>query len=89
MKKVLTLFSLLLIPAIALFIAVPGITHAKATISSSEYAVGDTVIIEGSITPGQELYIAVPSQMTFAPKDTTGPHEIKTLKKVGKKLGFG
>jgi uncharacterized protein len=27
--------------------------------------------------------------MAFAPKDTTGPHEVKTLKKVAKKLGFG
>jgi len=87
MKKNLPLFSVLLFAA-AIVMAVPGNSLAAATISASEYKVGDTVTIEGTITPGQDLYVAVSMQDKFAPKDTTGPHEIKTLKKEGKKFGF-
>mgnify|MGYP003978744447 FL=1 len=88
MNKVLKLFTTLLILAIAIFFAVPGITHAEATISSSEYKAGDIVTIEGTISPGQELYIAIAQQKMFATKDTDGITEQKKLKKAAKKNKF-
>jgi uncharacterized membrane protein YfcA len=69
-------------------IAVPGFSATSANISASEYKAGDTVTIDGMIEPGQELYIAVATQETFAPQDTKGVHEIKRLKKDGKKGKF-
>ena len=87
MKKLLPLFSVLIF-ALAIFMAAPNSTCAEATISSTEYEVGDTVTIEGAIDPGQDLFIAIASQTAFAPKDTTGPHEIKRFKKEAKKRGF-
>jgi len=85
MKKILPV---LLIFAIAIFMAVPSATFAAATLSASEYTAGDTVTIEGNIMPGQDLYIAVATQNIFAPKDTNGPHEVKRLASDGKKKGF-
>jgi uncharacterized membrane protein YfcA len=88
MKKIVPLLSVLLVFAVAAFMAVPGSAFAEAKISSDTYNAGDTVTIEGSIAPGQDLYVLVSSQTNFAPKDTTGPHEIKRLAKDGKKAGF-
>ena len=87
MKKSLTLFSVLVF-AIALIVVVPTSTYAAAKILATEYKAGDTVTIEGEITPGADLYIAVATQTTFAPKDATGPHETKRFKKDAKKSGF-
>ena len=88
MKKLLPLFSVLLF-ATAIIMAVPSSVMAGATISAAEYKVGDTVTVEGTIEPGQDLYVAISQQAMFAPKDTVGPHEKKSLKKAGKKYGFG
>lgn len=85
MKKI---WPVLLIFAIAIFMAVPSATFAAAKLSATEYSAGDTVTIEGNIMPNQDLYIAVSTQNTFAPKDTNGPHEVKTFAKDGKKVGF-
>jgi len=87
MKKSL-LFTVLLSIVLILATAGAGICGPSATISSSEYKAGDTVTIEGAIEPGQDLYIAISSQKTFAPKDTKGVHEIKRFKKDEKKKGF-
>jgi len=87
MKKLLPLFSVLIF-ALAIFMAAPSSTYAEAKISATDYLAGDTVTIEGAIDPGQDLYIAIASQTMFAPKDTTGPHEVKRFKKDGKKFGF-
>jgi len=87
MKKLLPLFSVLLLAA-PIVIAVPGSTMAAATISGAEYKAGDTVTVEGTIEPGKDIYIAISEQSMFAPKDTNGPHEKKSLKKAGKKYGF-
>jgi len=88
MKKIAPLFSVLLIFAVAAFMVVPGSAFAAATLSSTTYKAGDTVTIEGTIAPGQDLYVLIASQTTFAPKDTNGVHETKRLKKEGKKRGF-
>ena len=66
----------------------PVLCSTAATISKTEYKAGDMVTIEGTINPGQDLFIAISSQKTFAPKDTKGVHEVKTFKKDAKKIGF-
>jgi len=87
MRNKLPLCSLLLI-ALTAILLIPGGAFATATISASDVKAGDTVTIEGSIAPGQELFIAVASQAMFAPKDTDGVHETKRLKKDAEKKGF-
>ena len=87
MKKSL-LFIVLLSISLIFITAGAGICSPSATISASEYRVGDMVTIEGTIDPGQDLYISISSKDTFAPKDTTGVHETKKFKKAGKKSGF-
>ena len=72
---------------LVLFTTSAGLCASTATLSASEYKAGDTVTIEGTIDPGQDLYIAVTSQNTFAPKDTEGVHETKRLNKDAKKAG--
>jgi uncharacterized membrane protein YfcA len=84
MKKrmfLLTVFALLAF-------ATSGLCADTAAISASSYKAGDTVTIEGTIAPGQDLYIAIAQQKMFAPKDTNGVHEIKRLKKDAKKANF-
>ena len=65
-----------------------GNAFAAATISATEYKAGDTVTIEGTIAPGEDLYIAVSNQQTFAPQDTNGVHETKRFKRDGPNKGF-
>lgn len=87
MKKRIPLLSVLAI-AVVLALGVPASTFAGASISASEVKAGYPITIEGSIKPGQNLYIAIASQTTFAPKDTDGVHEVKRLKKEAKKWDF-
>ena len=87
MKKSL-LFIVLLSISLVFISSGAGICSPSATISASEYRAGDMVTIEGTIDPGQDLYIAVSSQDTFASKDTTGVHESIKFKKEGEKIGF-
>lgn len=87
MKKLLPLVSVFLF-TVAIIIAVPGSAMAEAKISAAEYKAGDKVTIEGTIAPGKDLYIAVAQSKMFAPTDTKGVHEVKRLKKDGKKNKF-
>ncbi len=85
MKKILvsiTLFSMLFVFAAA------GMCSPDATVSASTVKAGDTITIEGTITPGQDLYVAVGQQKLFACQDTKGVYETKTFKKDAKKNGF-
>jgi len=87
MKKYL--FPAIMLSLVFIFAVVgPGVCSTDATISATDYKAGDTVTIEGTIDPGQDLFIAVSSKKTFAPKDTKGVHETKTFKKDSKKIGF-
>jgi hypothetical protein len=88
MKKSLRLFHVLLILAVAALIAIPGSAFAEAKISADTYKAGDTVTVEGTIAPGQDLYVLIASQLDFAPKDTNGPHETKRLAKAAESTGF-
>jgi len=87
MRRKFGLLSVLVL-AVCFLISVPSGYGASASLSSTEYKAGDTVTIEGTISPGQDLYLAIASQATFAPKDTKGVNEIKRLKKEAKKRGF-
>jgi uncharacterized membrane protein YfcA len=87
MKKYL--FSVLLLSLTLILTGnTPVLCSTAATISATEYKAGDMVTIEGTINPGQDLFIAISSQKTFAPKDTKGVHEVKTFKKDEKTIGF-
>ena len=87
MKKYL--FSVLLVSLTLVLIGnTPALCSNVAVISATEYKAGDMVTIEGTIEPGQDLFIAVSSQKTFAPKDTKGIHETKRLNKDAKGKGF-
>ncbi len=85
MKK--SLFLLTTVFALFAF-AASGMCADTAKISASSYKAGDMVTIEGTITPGQDLYIAISQQKMFAPGDTNGAHEIKRFKKDAKKAKF-
>lgn len=87
MKRILILFSLIVLATVVIT-GISNSSHAAVKLSATEYKAGDTVTIEGTIGPGQDLYIAVASQATFAPGDTTGPHETKRFAKDGEKFGF-
>lgn len=84
MKKYL--FPISVFVLILLF-AAPGIC-ADVKISASNYKAGESVIFEGSIAPGQDLYITVAQQTMFAPKDAPLPREQKKLAQSGEKRGF-
>jgi len=86
MKKLLVFCSLMILGiAVA---AAPGSALAAATLSGSDFKAGDSVTIEGSIAPGQDLFIAVAEQSTFAPQETDGVNETKRFAKDSKKNGF-
>ncbi len=65
-----------------------GVFANTANVSATSYKAGDVVTIEGTITPGQDLYIAIAQQKMFASSDTDGAHEKKRLKKDAKKAKF-
>ena len=73
---------------LVLLLGLAGPSGAEVKLAANEYRAGDVVTIEGSIEPGKDLYIAVASQRTFAPEDTDGVHETKTLAKDAEKKGF-
>ncbi len=60
----------------------------QATLPGSDFKAGDTITVEGTIEPGQDLFVTIASQRMFAPKDTKGVHETKRFKKEAKKRGF-
>ncbi len=60
----------------------------QADLPGSNFKAGDTITVEGTIEPGQDLFVTIASQTMFAPKDTKGVHETKRLKKEAKKRGF-
>ncbi|MBW2602990.1 MAG: sulfite exporter TauE/SafE family protein [Deltaproteobacteria bacterium] len=87
MKKYL--LPVIMLSLVFVFVAVGmGVCSTASTISATEYKAGDTVTIEGTIDPGQDLFVAVSSQKTFSPKDTKGVHETKRLNKDATAKGF-
>jgi len=87
MKTVrISLFTSLVIAACMLATSTLSFAEAKVT---TEGKAGDTVTIEGTIAPGQELYLAIAEHDTFKPSDATMPHEKKKFASESKKQGFG
>ena len=84
MKKIFMYFIMM---TLVLLFTASG-SFAGDGISASSYKAGDVVEITGKIAPGQDLYIAIAQNKTFAPKDTDGEFEIKRFKKDSKKNGF-
>ncbi|MDM8544211.1 sulfite exporter TauE/SafE family protein [Desulfococcaceae bacterium HSG9] len=84
MRKFLFLLTLLFL---IVAMAAPGFC-ADVKISASEYKAGDIVSFEGTVAPGEDLYITVAQQKMFAPKETDGVHETKRFKKDMKKAKF-
>jgi uncharacterized protein len=72
----------------ACFLASQTLAFAETKVTT-DGAAGDTVTIEGSIEPGQELYLAIAQQDMFKPADATMPHEKKKFAKATEKQGFG
>jgi len=78
----------ILVTVLALFALAAPALAGTAKLSATSYKAGDVVTIEGSIAPGQDLYIAIAQQDMFAPGDTDGVHETKRFKKDSKKANF-
>ncbi len=81
-------WSVTLLATAILFLMANTAAFAENTISAKEYKAGDQVTIKGTITPGEELYIAIAQQDQFASKETDGINEVKKLKKNADKFGF-
>jgi len=64
-----------------------NVLFASANVTTDGKA-GDLVTIEGTIEPGQELYLTVAQQNEFKPADATMPHEKKKFAKETTKNGF-
>jgi len=86
MRKVGLLFSLVFLVTM-LAASVPA-SAATASLAAQEVKAGEPVSIEGTIEPGQELYITLVSKTTFAPADTDGVNETKSLRKEAENRGF-
>ena len=82
----ISLFTSLVLSAFVLATSTISFAETKVT---TEGKAGDMVTIEGTIAPGQELYLAVAQQDTFKPSDATMPHEKKKFTSESKKQGFG
>jgi hypothetical protein len=52
----------------------------QANLEKQTYKAGDKITISGQIQPGEDLYIAVSSKRTFAPKEAKGVNEKDQLK---------
>lgn len=87
MKKFSLLFLSFSLMAV-LLISGPAFGEATGKMSAAEYKAGETVTIEGTIDPNQDLYVTIAQKKMFAPKDTSGTHEVKRLKKDAKKSKF-
>lgn len=76
------------IASVAIFLLMSYNLSLAETKVTSNGNVGDTVTIEGSIEPGQELYLTIAQQDEFKPADATMPHEKSRFAKEVKKQGF-
>ncbi|MBC8316650.1 MAG: sulfite exporter TauE/SafE family protein [Desulfobulbaceae bacterium] len=70
---------LALLAAIASLAIASQCWAVQATIGSTTVKAGTPVSIEGTITPGEDLYVVVSSDKMFRPADAPGPKEKKRL----------
>jgi hypothetical protein len=83
-KKVIGCMS----PVVFFVFSLQAFSWGFTKISPTELKAGGVLTIEGSIPPQQDLYVTIASRRTFAPLDTTGPHELKRFKRDAEKFGF-
>ncbi len=76
--------SLVLIALAGLVFASSNAMAVEGTLSSNKVKAGSAIGVEGSIDPGQELFMVVCSDKLFSSKDAPGPKEKERLMK-GKK----
>jgi uncharacterized membrane protein YfcA len=72
-------FSLLLIVLAGLMFASSNAMAIDGTISAKSVKAGSSIGVEGSIDPGQELFVVVCTDYLFSPKDAPGPKEKSRL----------
>jgi uncharacterized membrane protein YfcA len=77
-------FSLLLVALAGLMFASSNAMAIDGTISAKSVKAGSAIGVEGSIDPGQELFVVVCTDNLFSAKDAPGPKEKSRLMK-GKK----
>ncbi len=78
-----------LIAAISTLLLLAGFNSSFAEVTvKTDGNVGDAVTFEGTIAPGEDLYIAIAQQEEFKPGDATMPHEKKRFAKETTKRGF-
>ncbi|GEM_PF-92014 len=78
-----------------LFMVSQSLCYGDVKISADKYKAGDVVSFEGTIEPGQDLYITLAQHdmfkgklSEFAGQKSVGNYEKKKLPKKGKKAGF-
>jgi hypothetical protein len=74
-----------------LFTLFPTMLHAQgieANVAQQTYQAGDQITVTGRIPPGEDLYVAIASEKSFAPKEAGGVNEIKTFKDVVEEKAF-
>ena len=59
-----------------------------AALSSHTVKPGAVVQVEGTIPPGEELYVVLASETTFSPRQAEGAMEKPRLVKAGEQFGF-
>ena len=77
MKRIPFLATLLAIAH--LLLCTTQVWAVQATIKSTTVKAGTPVSIEGTIAPGEDLYVVVSSDKLFKPSDAPGPKEKKRL----------
>ncbi len=65
-----------------------GFAEVSASLSTSRVEAGEPITINGVITPGEEINIAISSQTTFSPEKAAGPKEKLHLTNVAKSWEF-
>jgi hypothetical protein len=60
----------------------------EANVAQQTYQAGDQITVTGRIPPGEDLYVAIASEKSFAPKEAGGVNEIKTFKDVVEEKAF-
>lgn len=81
MKRIYLLFAVVLA---SVTLVTSGALATEAKLASKSVKAGSPISLEGTIDPGQDLYVVVASDKMFSPADALGPKEKKRLKN-GKK----
>ncbi len=76
MKRITLLFGIVLA---SIMLVSSGAWAVDATVGAKTVKAGGTVSVEGTIDPGQELYVVISNDKMFTPAQAPGPQEKKRL----------